>query len=34
MSRQVIHQLAIATQRGKMTFPQVVKGLIEVGVES
>ena len=34
MSRQVIHELAIATQQGKMTFPQVVKGLLEVGVES
>jgi uncharacterized protein YbcV (DUF1398 family) len=26
--------LAIATQQGKMTFPQVVKGLLEAGVES
>ncbi len=34
MSTQVIHDLAIATQQGKMTFPQVVKGLLEVGVES
>jgi uncharacterized protein YbcV (DUF1398 family) len=34
MSKQVIHELAIATQQGKMTFPQVVTGLIEVGVES
>jgi uncharacterized protein YbcV (DUF1398 family) len=34
MSRQVIYELAIATQQGKMTFPQVVKGLLEVGVES
>ena len=34
MSKQVIHELAITTQQGKMTFPQVVKGLIEVGVES
>jgi uncharacterized protein YbcV (DUF1398 family) len=34
MSKQVIHDLAIATQQGKMTFPQVVKGLLEVGVES
>jgi uncharacterized protein YbcV (DUF1398 family) len=34
MSKQVIHELAIATQQGKMTFPQVVKGLLEVGVES
>jgi uncharacterized protein YbcV (DUF1398 family) len=34
MSKQVIHELAVATQRGKMTFPQVVTGLLEVGVES
>jgi uncharacterized protein YbcV (DUF1398 family) len=34
MSTQVIHELAIATQQGKVTFPQVVKGLLEVGVES
>jgi uncharacterized protein YbcV (DUF1398 family) len=34
MSEQVIHELAIATQQGKMTFPQVVKGLLEAGVES
>jgi uncharacterized protein YbcV (DUF1398 family) len=34
MSKQVIHELAIATQQGKLTFPQVVKGLLEVGVES
>jgi uncharacterized protein YbcV (DUF1398 family) len=34
MSKQVIHELAIGTQQGKVTFPQVVKGLLEVGVES
>jgi uncharacterized protein YbcV (DUF1398 family) len=34
MSKQVFHEIAIATQQGKMTFPQVVKGLLEVGVES
>ena len=34
MSKQAIYELAIATQQGKMTFPQVVKGLLEVGVES
>ena len=34
MNKQIIHELAIATQQGKMTFPQVVKGLLEVGVES
>ncbi len=34
MSKQIIHELALATQQGKITFPQVVKGLLEVGVES
>jgi len=34
MSKQIIHELAIATQQGRMTFPQVVKGLLEAGVES
>jgi uncharacterized protein YbcV (DUF1398 family) len=34
MSKQIIQQLAIATQQGRMTFPQVVKGLLEIGVES
>jgi len=34
MNKQVIEKLAIATQQGKMTFPQVVQGLLEVGVES
>jgi len=34
MSKEIIHQLAVATQQGKMTFPQVVQGLLEVGVES
>jgi uncharacterized protein YbcV (DUF1398 family) len=34
MSKQVIQELAMATQQGKMTFPHVVKGLLEVGVES
>jgi uncharacterized protein YbcV (DUF1398 family) len=34
MSKQVIDELAIATQQGTMTFPQVVKGLLEAGVES
>jgi uncharacterized protein YbcV (DUF1398 family) len=34
MSEQVILELALATQQGKMTFPQVVKGLLEAGVES
>lgn len=34
MSKQLIDAVAMATQQGKMTFPQVVKGLLEVGVES
>ena len=34
MSKQAIHELAIATQQGKLTFPQVVQGLLEAGVES
>ena len=34
MSKHVIDELAIATQQGKMTFPRVVQGLLEVGVES
>jgi uncharacterized protein YbcV (DUF1398 family) len=34
MSQQVIQELATATQQGKMTFPQVVEGLLEAGVES
>lgn len=34
MSKQIIHELAVATQQGKMTFPQVVKGLLDAGVES
>lgn len=34
MSKQIIQEVATATQQGKMTFPEVVKGLLEVGVES
>ena len=34
MSKHVIDELAIATQQGKMSFPRVVQGLLEVGVES
>jgi uncharacterized protein YbcV (DUF1398 family) len=34
MSKQVIHVLALATQQGELTFPEIVKGLLEVGVES
>ncbi len=34
MSKQRIHELALATERGEMTFPQVVKSMMELGVES
>src|ERR1700683_2803387 len=34
MSKQIIHELATATPQGRMTLPQVVKGLLEVRVES
>ncbi|WP_348264442.1 DUF1398 family protein [Telmatobacter sp. DSM 110680] len=34
MSKLAIHETAIATQQGKMTFPQVVQALLEAGVES
>jgi uncharacterized protein YbcV (DUF1398 family) len=34
MSKLMIQEVALATQQGKMIFPQVVKGLLEAGVES
>ena len=34
MDIQLIHDVSIATQRGEMTFPQVVARLLEAGVES
>jgi len=34
MSKQVIEEMATATEQGRMTFPQVVGRLVEVGVES
>jgi len=34
MSKQQIHEAAIATQQGNMTFPQVVQALLAAGVES
>ena len=34
MSTQVVHEVTVATQEGKMTFPQVVGKLLEIGVES
>lgn len=34
MNTEVIHEVAIATEEGRMTFPQVVGKLLEIGVES
>lgn len=34
MSKLIIHEVALATQQGKLTFPEVVKELLEFGVES
>jgi uncharacterized protein YbcV (DUF1398 family) len=34
MNSQAIHEVTIATQEGKVTFPQAVGKLLEVGVES
>ena len=34
MSRQAIQEAALATQQGRMTFPQVVQVLLAAGVES
>jgi uncharacterized protein YbcV (DUF1398 family) len=34
MNIQVMHNVSIATQRGEMTFPQVIAKLLEAGVES
>jgi len=34
MSKQQIHETAIATQLGTITFPQVVQQLLAAGVES
>jgi uncharacterized protein YbcV (DUF1398 family) len=34
MNTQAIHEVTIETQEGKMTFPQAVRRLLEVGVES
>ncbi|HWB32763.1 MAG TPA: hypothetical protein VG714_06295 [Acidobacteriaceae bacterium] len=31
---RIIHEIAIETQEGRMAFPQVVAGLLEIGVES
>ena len=31
MNTQVIHEVTVATQEGKMTFPQGVGKLLEVG---
>ncbi len=34
MNHQAIHEVTVATQEGKMTFPQVVGKLLAEGVES
>ena len=34
MNTQVMHEVSIDTQEGKMTFPQVVRKVMEIGVES
>jgi uncharacterized protein YbcV (DUF1398 family) len=34
MNKQAIHEAAMTTQQGKMTFSQVVQRLMEAGVES
>jgi uncharacterized protein YbcV (DUF1398 family) len=34
MSTQIIHEVLAETQAGKLIFPEVVRRLVEVGVES
>ncbi|HEX4029702.1 MAG TPA: hypothetical protein VHX20_05020 [Terracidiphilus sp.] len=34
MNTQAIHEVSVATQEGRMTFPRVVGTLLEAGVES
>lgn len=34
MNTQAIHEVTVETQEGRMTFPQVVHRLTEIGVES
>src|SRR5580704_1228688 len=34
MNIEVMHEVSIATQKGEMTFPQVVARLLEAGVDS
>jgi uncharacterized protein YbcV (DUF1398 family) len=34
MNTQVMHEVSVETQEGRLTFPQVVGKLLEVGVES
>jgi len=34
MNTQAIHEVTVATQEGKMTFPQGVGKLLEIGIES
>lgn len=34
MNKQVMHEIAMATEQGEMTFPQAVRKSLEIGVES
>lgn len=34
MNTQALHEITVATQQGKMTFPQGVQQLLAIGVES
>lgn len=34
MNTQVMHEVTVETQEGRMTFPQAVRKLMEAGVES
>ena len=34
MNTQLMHEISLETQEGNMTFPQGVKQLLEIGVES
>ena len=34
MNTEVMHQVSVATQEGRLTFPQVVGKLLEIGIES
>jgi uncharacterized protein YbcV (DUF1398 family) len=34
MNTQLMHEISVETQKGNMTFPQGVRQLLEIGVES